>query len=149
MQISNFEDSVLPKNVIPGTVEEYEQYINMSNDEIQRISSDELLIISLKLTQYALYIQRCRNKEKAYTVYYNHKLKDAASPYYKPGAGSWEYTEQHAINKNEAAKIFKEKLIEHTCRLNLLEDVTSQVKNISDTFRNIYYDRRRSDKIPD
>lgn len=143
------ENSILPKNVQPGSLEEFEQYLNMTADQVRRLDAEEVAIISLRLNQYSFYIQRCSNRERSRVIYLRHQLKEKAAKNYSKYDGSWEYREQQAILGNPEAQKISDLLTYHESRLARIENLSLSIKNISDNFRNIQYDKRRTEKIPD
>lgn len=144
------EKIILPINTAPGLIEEYDEYLRLSAQEVRAMSRQELAIIVMRLNQYSMYVQRCYNQEKSRVLYLKNKLKQSISKIYSslPDRGSWEYRESLAIEKSPGASEINEQLLFHSCRLQRLDNISDGIKNIADTLRSIQYDKGRNSEIP-
>lgn len=78
--LDKYEESIgLPSNTIPGEIEEFNGYLNMSRDRIEKLMPSECNAIAFRLGRYCLYLQRLQNRENAALEWANTKLVDIVS----------------------------------------------------------------------
>ena len=109
-KLDEFEASLgLPENVAPGEMEELQSYLTMSKDLIESFTPQRLISISIRLSQYSFYLQRCINKSKAIKTWATHQITRIAS------------TEmlQH------------DKYLKHEIKLSLISQTNEAVKHLS------------------
>ncbi|RLI51660.1 hypothetical protein DRO61_01860 [Candidatus Bathyarchaeota archaeon] len=64
----------LPDLKSPGSDLELEEYLTMDRTVIEKLNSRSIWAISSRLSQFAFYIQRSLNRNKAIITYVNHEL---------------------------------------------------------------------------
>ena len=81
--LQDYESSLgLPPVTSPGTEKELNKYLTMNRNEIESLLPQEFAEISLKLNQYAFYIQRLYNQETAKLEWAQANLNKAIATHY-------------------------------------------------------------------
>lgn len=119
---------------IPFSNGEVSQYISMSRDQIEAMSKEDKHIASIQLSQYAVYLQRLVNRERARLSWSNAVINKLASSH-------WEEHDKFLSYEIKIAKISKEydivdkaiKIRNHAqIRIDELDSVANLIKHLSD-----------------
>jgi len=137
--IETFENNVLPRNQIPATLEEYEGYFNMSESEINNLSPNESARIAVRLSQYAIFIQRVLNKDKARAQWLKWEIKKIIAPKINQYSGGWELQEQQAILDDEIAAKRQAQLFVVDARIESLNNISFAINRLADQFKNLKF----------
>lgn len=113
---------------------EVSEYLNMTRDQIESMSREDRCTASIQLSQYAIYLQRLVNREKARLSWSNAIIN-------KLGAAHWEQFDKFLSYEIKIAKISKEydlmdksiKIRNHAqIRIDELDSVANLIKHLSD-----------------
>ena len=123
----------LPEAKPPGTEEELQEYLSMSREVIEKLSPEKIWSISVRLSQFAFYIQRNINRNNAIIKYAEHEINKIVSQEIK----QFDKFTKHEVKvyqicrTNSAAiealkiKIYAEQTVDR------LTDLASGLKNLS------------------
>ena len=75
------KNASLPGLRSPGNEEELNEYFTMDKEKIESFSSAQCGVVSFRLAQYALYVQRLINREKSHKLWAEAMLKEQLVPY--------------------------------------------------------------------
>lgn len=113
---------------------EVSEYLSMTRDQIEAMSKEDKCIASIQLSQYAVYLQRLVNREKARLSWSNAVINKLASLH-------WEEHDKFLSYEIKIAKISKEyeivdktiKIRNHSqIRIDELDSVANLIKHLSD-----------------
>lgn len=139
----NYIKNILPINSKPALLEEYQEYFNYDKQKIKSLTAEDCGIICLRLSQYALFLQRCENKNKALEKELISNINNIISNTINNYTGSWDLQRAQAIKDNTVASEINEDLKEVQKILFSLKDVTNYIKDISDKYKNLQYSKSR------
>ena len=73
--LDQYENKIgLPANVPPGDENELQEYLSMDRQTVEAMSPDRAIAISVRLSQYSFYLQRCLNRDKAIKIWADSEL---------------------------------------------------------------------------
>lgn len=134
----------LPENIMPGSKEEFQNYLTMDSVVLEKLDYQQCANISYRLIQFSIYIQRCLNREKAKAKVLNKKINSAIAPIINQYKGSWELQRAAAIADNTATVAWSSELGESEARQERLEFVATGFKNLADQMKTIQFSKRES-----
>ena len=141
-QQAAFEDKVLPTMTAPGLMDEYEHYVTMDPDTIKGLSIEQCATISLRLVQYAFYLQRCINRDKARIKGLRHSITKSIAASVQNYGGRWEFQEQQAIADNDFARKNHEILSQLEQRTERIIETQNSMKSLADKFKDLQFAKR-------
>jgi len=143
--LDDFESKLgLPPNILPGEVDEFRSYLDMNLEIIEKLNYQKCAAISYRLSQFALYIQRCLNKQKAYAKRLNYEIDKIACPIMNQYSGNWTSQKISAIQDNDVTKNYAEKLVNCEERIERLEDISKRITELSHSMKNIQFTKREN-----
>ena len=118
---------------------ELSQYLSMSRDVIEKQTPDDCIQISLRLSQYALHIQRTINRETARHNWAEELIKETIADELNNYKG-YGYVEKsiQAIKHNEKAAALNRIKRYAKQRMDRLGYIASNIKNLSEIFMLVY-----------
>lgn len=129
--LDEYEKSIgLPANKEPGSITELEEYLTMSRPQIEALDTKTAIAISIRLAQFAFYFQRTINREKANKTWAEAEL---ARVICKEVLQYNQYTPNKTelvCSENLVARELREIVIYAKQRINVLEDIASQFRNL-------------------
>jgi hypothetical protein len=137
-------DIGLPDNVIPGSKDEFKNYLTMDITALEKMTGTQCANISYRLTQFSLYIQRCLNREKAKAKTLNKKINAIIAPKMKQYSGPWEIQIASAVGDDTAAVALSSELSQSQARQERLEFVSSGIKSLSEQMKTIQFSKREN-----
>lgn len=137
-----FENSLaLPECKAPGDESELNTYLNMDRKYIEGLTSIEAISISVRLIQYALFLQRSSNRETSRLNWLKTELKKTISKNIHNYTGSWEMQEQRAINDNDYAKDLQNSIVYTQQRVDRLYYLANCIQNLAKQVESLKYNR--------
>jgi len=133
--LDDYESSCgLPININPGQEEELQEILNMNKDKILKLSCLECGALGLRLSQYALYIQRLSNAESSRMTWANTQIINACASCWSNYSDYIKYDMKIAIIAKENEYVSKlNSIISYAKqRINRLEYVSSGIKYMSE-----------------
>ena len=125
----------LPDYASSRSIEETEinEYLAMSRDQIEKLSPEDCAQISLRLTQFAFYIQRTINREIARHNWSEESVKEIIADEINSYKG-YGYIEKsyQAIKHNEKASALQSIKKYSQQRIDRLSYIANNLKNLSD-----------------
>lgn len=144
--LDEFESKLgLPLNVIPGTEEELKQYLSMDISTIEKLTYETCAHITYRISQYAIYIQRCLNRQNALEKNLLHKIDNIIAPKISQYGGNWNMQRVSAILDNDAAKELDAQLNLTRQRIENLQFVSNGLKELASNMKNIQFTKRGHD----
>ena len=141
-----FEDKIgLPKNIL-NNHEQYGLYLDMTIEDLEKLTPTDCANIGYRLAQFALYIQRMVNKEKAKAKMLNHRIISIIAPNIRQYSGSWDIQKAAAIKDNDAANKYQSELIVSEVKLDRLDFVATGIKNLADQMKSLQFSKQRDEK---
>jgi hypothetical protein len=131
----------LPELKAPGNVEEYEQYFTFDRQKLRAITVEDCSIISLRLTQYAFYVQRSENRIKSNIKAIKSEINRVIASTAHTYPGQWEHQASQAIQNNEYAAALSKKLIDFEQKLDRFYNIASSIKLLADQYKNLKFDK--------
>ena len=135
------KESGLPKPQAPGTEQELQHYLTMSRDEIEALSIEQCGSIAFRLSQYAFYIQRLHNREKARLSWASTQLNQQISQHINEYDKFMKYANKVALIAKEYShiKTLYKILAYAKQRMERLTYLSSSLKNLSDILSTIQH----------
>lgn len=144
--LDEYENKIgLPPNIL-NNHEEYKHYLQMDIRELEKLTPTECAAISYRLNQFAIYIQRNLNKEKAKSRVLNNKLYSIIAPKINQYYGAWDMQKAAAIKDNDAANAINNELIETQQKEDRLEFVATGIKNLADNIKSLQFTKTREER---
>lgn len=144
--INSFESNLgLPENILINNTDEYKKYLSMDISQLEKLDIKDCANISYRLSQFALYIQRALNREKALARTIKNKINKIIAPRINQYSGSWDLQRASAISDNDAAQLLSDELIESESRQDSLEYVSSGIKDLAGHMKNIQFAKRNNE----
>lgn len=134
----------MPANKIDN-LDEFKQYFNMGLEYLEKLSFKDCSQIGYRLTQFALYIQRISNKEKATKKMLEYKINTIIAPKSHQYSGNWTLQRANAINDNDAAKLLNRELVVIEQKIERIDGIATSVKNLADQLRNMQFAKKRDE----
>lgn len=126
----------LPANISPGVEAELQEYFTMNKDVIEKLTAERALSISIRLSQYSIYITRLLNKEKGRKVWatdeLNRIIAKSINEYDKYMKS--EYKVASIIQENAAAKVLSDITTYANQRIERLNEIASGINSLSYVF---------------
>lgn len=132
--LAEYEDKHgLTPIIPPGDKEELQEYLDMDKTHIESLSKRSAIAISIRLAQYAFYINRLTNKHKSMMTWINHKMEKIIAGEINQYDSYKKYDINVALiakNNSAAAELNVMKL--HVQQIiDRLDNVSNGIKNIS------------------
>lgn len=144
-QIEKYEDAFeanrLPELLMPGELADYEEYLTMDSAALKKLSAEDCSIISLRLAQYSYYVQRMTNTVKAKINTIKSEINRCIAHTAHQYQGQWDLQKDQAIQDNDYTKDLHILLTKMQNRYDRLVDIAPQIKNISESFKNLKFDK--------
>lgn len=142
-RMSEYEANILPPHSMPGLIDEYEEYFTADAAKLKSSTLEKCAIISTRLSQYSLFIQRCINRDKSRVSFLKDKLDGEIVEHMGKHAGqglSWDLQRRAAINSaGQSAFSYHKQIQQIEQRMERLEHIALSIKNLSDSFKNLQY----------
>lgn len=123
--------------------EDIETYLQYSGEDLKNLSENECELISIKILQHCLFIQRKVNCIKAACDWIQYELKKIISRDIQNIKGvSWENAEQIVINNNPTALMMQEKIQNYKIMLNVSYNIVNILDNFSKRIDSIKYSKK-------
>jgi undecaprenyl pyrophosphate synthase len=131
--------SGLPQCKAPGAEEEFEKYLTMDRTEMEALQHENCAEIGYRLSQYAFYLQRLFNREKARVIWARQQLTDTIAK----SLGDYDKFTKYDI---KVALIIKENVYAESLskiityaeqRAQRLEFLATSLKNMADALKNM------------
>ncbi len=145
-KIAQFVEKILPSNAPPGLMEEYDQYMRMGVTDLKALNAEECVIISTRLAQYSLYLQRTVNQHESAIKYIRHEINNAICTTAHQYNGQWDLQRTQAIQDNLYAKSCQDKLVELEQRIESLSEVVKNIQQISDKYKSLQFSKNKAQK---
>lgn len=139
--LDDYEGKVgLPENNAPGDNAELQEYLSMDRQVIEAMSPNRAISISIRLSQYQFYLQRCLNREKAIKTWSESELNSIAAVSISQYDKFLKHDMKMALiaKDNSAAKELYKMLAYATQRIDRLSELSSGIKNLSYVISLIY-----------
>lgn len=126
----------IPEIKAPGEDSELQEYLNMERDVIEKLSPNRTWSISVRLSQFSFYLQRCINRNKAVVKFADYELNKLVAQ----EVGQYDKWTKHEVKvslickENVAAaellqiKNYAEQIVER------LTDLSAGIKSLSFVF---------------
>lgn len=138
---SKYENNRLPAFSMPGPISEYNEYLSYDKQKLKALSIEDCSIISLRLSQYALYIQRCYNKIISSILILEAEIDSIIATKAHSYFGQWAHQRLQAIKDNTRADELNNTLIDLKQKKERFEHMALCIKNLSDQFKNLKFDK--------
>lgn len=119
------------------------KYLSMHKSELERIhpaECDEMVVV---LNSYAMYLNRKSNRERANMKWAEKCLKYSLAGKTQQYTGSWENQEYSAIKENAYCQGLIKIITAAQQRIDTLYFLSANVKDISDSLKNLAYGKRQ------
>lgn len=136
----------LPVNSEPGQMTELEEYLMMSRPQVEALDARTAITISIRLAQFAFYFQRAMNRERANKIWAESELARVVC---KDVLQYDKYTPNKvelACRENSAARELREIVVYAKQRIERLEDISSQFRNLGYVISLVAKNRLGEDK---
>ena len=129
----------LPMIKSPGTEDELNTYLTMNRDEMEKLTPENCAEISARLAQFAFYLQRLHNREKARHIWAHQELTSMIA---KEVANYDKYMKfdikvASIIKENSYASSLQKIITYAEQRTQRLELMALSMKNLSDSISNV------------
>lgn len=101
--------------------DDIENWINMSQEDLDLLSPDDCVFISFKILRHTIHLQSKASKIKSLLDHLNYYFRKVLAPEAVNYKGSWENVEALAINGNAWLSDLKVKILEFKGMLEILE----------------------------
>ena len=116
----------------------------MDRTSIEAISSEECAIISTRLVQFAFHVQRAQNRELARVTWAKNEAKMSVADELNNYQGySYEERFSKALKNNDYARDVNNIMVYAQQRADRLNFVANGLKNLSETFKSIQFNKRQ------
>lgn len=144
--LDDYEKSIsVPKIQPPGTEDELNNYLTMNRDHIEKLSHEDCGIIIVRLAQFATYIQRNCNREKARVTWAKMQLRDSIAMEVS-GYKGYSYDERaaQAIKNNTYAAAINRIIAFAESRYERLYNLSTSIHNLAEFIKNLQYSKRKN-----
>jgi len=129
----------LPPCKSPGTEDELNTYLTMNRDEMEKLTPENCAEISARLAQFAFYLQRLHNREKARQIWAHQQLTEIVA---KDMSNYDKYMKfdikvASIIKENSYASSLQKIITYAEQRTQRLELMALSMKNLSDSVSNV------------
>ena len=131
----------LPQLTAPGNTSEYEEYFTYDRAKLRALTSEDCSIVSLRLIQYAMYIQRSENRIKGNMKSIKAEINRCIASTAHQFSGAWEFQREQAIQNKEYAKKLNDLLLDYEQKAERLNNIAASIKMLSDQFKNLKFDK--------
>lgn len=137
--LADYESTVNIK--LPELEEDYSPYLRMDRDYLEALSREQKLSIALQLSQYAAYIQRMQNREKARLSFANGIIANIAAKHWFEYDKFLKYDVRVELIAKENPTMSKAIKLKNNAdlRIVLLDDIARSVRHISDILTRYSY----------
>ena len=132
--LDEYENKIgLPVNVPPGDENELQEYLSMDRQTVEAMSPDRAIAISVRLSQYSFYLQRCLNRDKAIKTWADSELNSIIATHFNDYDKYTKYEMRASLicKENSAAKELQSIMIYASQRIERLNDLSGGIKNLS------------------
>lgn len=141
--LNEFELKIgLSLNIIPGTEEELKKYLTMDISILEKLTYETCANITYRLAQYALYIQRCLNRQNALEKDLIHKIDNIIAPRISQYSGNWTMQRVAAILDNDVSRELDSQLNITRQRIENLQFVANGIKELANNMKNIQFTKK-------
>lgn len=120
--------------------------LNISEDELDKLTSDECNLYGFSCVQYCMSIQKNINRAKAVRNYLNRHMSLLVAkeyPQYKSDKYStYELVKDNVINGNEYARYIHDYILNQDIKITSLEDIIKHAQNMTMMFKNLSFTKR-------
>jgi len=130
----------VPVNIPPGIEAELQEYLTMGRDTLEKLGPTECATIGVRLAQFATYVQRLWNRERARHSWAERVLHETIAPAlinYDKVIAKAEYKVALICKENEAAKKIYDMAAYAKERTQRLEELASSIRYLADTLKNL------------
>jgi hypothetical protein len=136
-----YEREILPAHGKPGLIEEYEEYMNYDAAKLKSLGIEECSIISLRLTQYSIFLQRCYNRDKSKLTAIKAEITRCIAPHAHNYQGQWELQREQATEDNDYTKELRKTMLTLEQRTERLYGMAASFKSLADQFKNLQFSK--------
>lgn len=132
--LDQYENKIgLPPNLPPGDESELQEYLVMDRQTIEAMSPNRAISISIRMSQYAFYLQRCINRDKSILTWADSELTGLIVKHLGDYDKFTKYEAKVALicNENIAAQEIKTIQSYASQRIDRLSDLSSGIRNLS------------------
>lgn len=146
--LDEYEQKIGLPQLKESTYSDIEDYLNMSRDELEKLTPEACGEIQYRLKAYSVYLGRIYNKEIARVnwaenLIYSVVAKDIGQ---YSGYGGAKIQLAQAIKGNEYAAELERIRIYAQQRANRLNFVATSIRDLADTLRGIAYDKKKDNQ---
>lgn len=121
------------------------RYLTLAKDQLERTAPAECDEMVVVLNSYALFLNRKVNREKANINWAKQSLKYSLAGKTQQYTGSWENQEYSAIKESAYCQGLLKIITLAQERIDTLSFLSANVKDISDSLKNLAYGKRYRD----
>lgn len=132
----------LPDNIIPGNPDEFTRYFTMDISVLDKLTAQNCANISYRLSQYALFIQRCVNHHSARAKELLREINHIIAPTLNQYRGNWEMQRVSAILDNDVAKQYDDELIAIQKKIEGFQSMANFIDKLSSSMKNIQFSKK-------
>lgn len=132
--LDEYENKIgLPPNLPPGDEGELSEYLSMDRQVIEAMSPNRAISISIRMSQYAFYLQRCINRDKAILTWADSELTSLIAQHLSDYDKFTKYEAKVALicKENIAAQEIQKVKSYASQRIDRLSDLSAGIKNLS------------------
>lgn len=140
--LDEYEKSVgLPISKSPGPEEELQNYLNMSRDELEKLTPEICAEISYRIAQFCFYLKRLYNREQTRVIWARQQLMNtiAQSVNNYDQFTKFEIKVALITKDNEYANSLQKILTYAEERSQRLHELSTFLKHLSDSIKNIAF----------
>jgi hypothetical protein len=137
----------LPRLLPESAFSDIEKYLNMSRDELEKLSAQDCASIAYRLSTFSFHISRCWNIENTRVHWADNIIKSVIADEVGNYNG-YGYVEKaaKAIKHNEYASKLNDIRIYAQQRANRLYDLSNHITNIAKSINNIQWRKKDGDE---
>ena len=132
--LDQYENNIgLPPNLPPGDESELQEYLSMDRTAIEAMSPERAIAISIRMSQYSFYLQRCINRDKAIKTWADSELSDVIASEVNSFDKYTKYEARVALicKNNSAAGELRRIQLFASQRIERLSELAAGIKNLS------------------
>ena len=141
--LEEYEKSIGLNTTDFSKLDDVNQYLALSRDDIERLTGEDCAQIAYVLKQYAFHWQKAYNREIARANFAQGKIDLLVADEVRQYSGSWEQTRSAAIKHNELAlKMYKVEM-NSRMRADRINFISKPVSDLAEALINIQISKGR------
>ncbi len=132
--LDTYENQIgLPPNLPPGDEGELQEYLIMDRQVIEAMSPDKAYSISVRMSQYGFYLQRCINRDKSILTWADSELTKLIAKHLSDYDQFTKYEAKVALicRENVAAQEIQDIKSYASQRIDRLSELSAGIRNLS------------------